>query len=403
MCAQPITINRHTSPTIKSVLCRYTSIFERFCIVSSQVIYSYSAIATGMPSTTVGFILALLAAFFNGSFLVAFKQKSVQEVKLHNFVFVFYFCTGVLLSSLLLISVLSLNPIAVPGSGTSLVFVPFGFLGGLILVASITFNFMSVSFIGIALSQGIFSGVGIIVSFLWGVIVFGETPEDTGEAVGGIVLLVVGIFIVANCHQLEAFVSRKFASETKLLDEIQSQRDVELPTSSVDGLSDSRVSAIPVHSIDPNKGNVTLGVIYAVLTGVAGGTILVPLHFVPTLQSGFIFIPSFGVGTIVGSTFILLVTYFYDGLKFPPFHAKQTAIYGILSGVIWNLNNILTVIAIPILGFALAFPLVQLAILVGGTWGIFLFGEIKGRTIFYFYGAGILVLVGAILLSLGLS
>ena len=355
-----------------------------------------------MPSTAAGFIIALLAAFFNGSFLVAFKQKSVQELNLHNFVFVFYFTSGVLLSSILLIAALPLNPVAVPDSGTSLVFVPLGFVGGLILVTSITFNFMSVSFIGIALAQGIFSGVGIIVSFLWGVVVFDENPNNAGEAIGGVIVLVVGIFIVANCHELEAYVWQKFdaksAIEVHLVSESQRQSDLELST-----VHDEHVETVTNKSPTSNKNNTTLGIIYALATGLAGGTILVPLHFVPALQSGFVFIPSFGVGTFVGSTFLLLITYIHDGYKLPALHVKQAAIYGILSGVIWNLNNILTVIAIPILGFALAFPLVQLAILVGGTWGIFLFGEIKGRTIFYFYGAGILVVVGAILLSLGLS
>lgn len=353
-----------------------------------------------MPSTSVGFIIALSAAFFNGSFLVAFKQKSVQDLNLHNFVFVFYFTCGVLLSSILLIAALPLNPVAVPGSGTSLVFVPLGFVGGLILVTSITFNFMSVSLIGIALAQGIFSGVGIIVSFLWGVVVFDETPANAGEAIGGVILLVVGIFIVANCHELEAYITKKFGSsadkDSSLISRIHS--DLELSI-----INDETIATPSNDNAKSSKNNVTLGVFYAVVTGLAGGTILVPLHFVPTLQSGFVFIPSFAVGTIVGSILLLLLTYVHDEYKFPVFHAKQAAIYGILSGVIWNLNNILTVVAIPILGFALAFPLVQLAILIGGTWGIFLFGEIKGRTILYFYGAGILVVVGAILLSLGLS
>lgn len=366
-----------------------------------------------MPSTSAGFIIALLAAFFNGSFLVAFKQKSVQAVNLHNFVFVFYFCSGVLLSALLLIAAFPLNPTAVPGSGTQLVFVPFGFLGGLILVTSITFNFISVSHIGMALAQGIFSGVGIIVSFLWGVIVFAESLNEPGEAIGGVILLVAGIFIVANCHQLEAFVTSKFTP--------QSSGDVNLRASinplGVDNespsLNNSEVEMnaggqINVDSSETSSGgkfkkNFTVGVVCAVLTGLAGGTILVPLHFVKPLESGFVFIPSFGVGTLVGSICLLLITYVVNGFRLPPFHVKETAFYGILSGVIWNLNNILAVIAIPILGFALAFPLVQLAILVAGTWGIFLFGEIKGRTIFYFYGAGILVIVGAILLSLGLG
>ena len=69
----------------------------------------------------------------------------------------------------------------------------------------------------------------------------------------------------------------------------------------------------------------------------------------------------------------------------------------------WNINNVLVIIAIPILGYALAFPLVQLAILVAGTWGIFRFGELRGRAIPVFYCCTVIVFLGAILLAFGLQ
>ena len=58
---------------------------------------------------------------------------------------------------------------------------------------------------------------------------------------------------------------------------------------------------------------------------------------------------------------------------------------GILSGFIWNIQNICVIGAIPRIGYGIAFPVAQCAIFVGGSWGIWLFNEIKGLAIHRLY------------------
>jgi glucose uptake protein GlcU len=57
--------------------------------------------------------------------------------------------------------------------------------------------------------------------------------------------------------------------------------------------------------------------------------------------------------------------------------------------------------AIPIVGYAIAYPIVQCAILVAGVWGVVVFKEISGNAVKVFFMSSILVLLGAVFLSLG--
>lgn len=43
------------------------------------------------------------------------------------------------------------------------------------------------------------------------------------------------------------------------------------------------------------------------------------------------------------------------------------------TGVLWNVGNVLSIIAIPILGYCVAYPIMQCAVFIAGIWGIGLF------------------------------
>jgi glucose uptake protein GlcU len=150
---------------------------------------------------------------------------------------------------------------------------------------------------------------------------------------------------------------------------------------------------------------------------------LVPLHYVDDSQQGLVFLPALGTGAVFAAPFILIFNYFYtkpDVRKRPEFHWKEVSLYGILSGMIWNSNNIVAVGAIPVLGYGVVsrvffftdsfsflyslvkvFPIIQCALFVAGMWGIFFFKELKGNTVRVFFASGFVLIIGAIMLSLG--
>ena len=141
------------------------------------------------------------------------------------------------------------------------------------------------------------------------------------------------------------------------------------------------------------------GILWALVVGLAGGSVLAPLHYVPNDQKGFVFIPSFGIGAIVFSPAVFLFSAWLTS-EWPPLHLREALPMGLMSGLLWNIGNILSVVAIPILGYGVAYPFLQCAVLVSGVWGIYVFREIiETRVIVVFWVAGIVLLTGAALLA----
>jgi glucose uptake protein GlcU len=80
----------------------------------------------------------------------------------------------------------------------------------------------------------------------------------------------------------------------------------------------------------------------------------------------------------------------------PPLHLRSTLPIGILSGLLWNISNILAIVAIPSLGYGVAYPILQCALFVAGIWGITVFKEIQGRAIGVFFISGGILISGAV-------
>jgi len=75
------------------------------------------------------------------------------------------------------------------------------------------------------------------------------------------------------------------------------------------------------------------------------------------------------------------------------------ALPGIISGIVWNIGNILSMLAIGIIGYTIAYPILYCGIFIAGLWGMFLFKEIRGNAAALYWGSGFLILTGIILLS----
>lgn len=121
------------------------------------------------------------------------------------------------------------------------------------------------------------------------------------------------------------------------------------------------------------------GVIYALTVGLFGGSILAPLNYVPPEQAGLVFVPSFGLGAFMAASIVLSIVVYLNGKNDGPpivFNWQWGLPLGILSGTIFQLSNVFSIVAIPTLGYGLAYPLLQCAIFFSGIWSdlyIFLF------------------------------
>lgn len=334
----------------------------------------------GVGSTT-GTLLAIASAFFNGSFSVLFKTKRMVDLSIHPIIFQLYVSWGVFLSSLFVLPFAAYDD-------KELSFLQNFSLGGIsagaLLVVAISASFKAIDHIGVALAQGIWGGVAMVVSYTWGTLVFGEAPTNTLLSLFGLFLLVVGVYIIAQCERIIQLIMRR---QVPTLDEAEHL----LTTNEAVGIAGTRTQ-IP---------NYLRGIFWACVVGIFGGSILVPMHLIPEEKQRLVlFLPSFGLGAFFTSPLILLFHYSCEKDK-PAFHWKDASLNGLLSGLIYNIGNGMSIIATSSIGYAVAYPILQCAILISGLWGIFLFSEITDRyAIFVFFIGGVILVIGGVVLCI---
>jgi len=275
--------------------------------------------------------------------------------------------------------------------GTSFEFSPLGLVGGVLLVMAIAGSFQAVEAVGLALGQGIWGGAAMVVSYMWGDVVFHETPSNVGASIGALIMLVFGVGCIALCD----LISQYFAQCTICS---RSGMDIE---ASIPLQSDSNENAS--NEVDDTLGSTNdykRGVVWALFVGLSGGSILAPLHYVPPSQQGLVFLPSFGIGAMLTAPLAYCLHAFFSSEK-PNFHVKEASGTGLLSGLLWNIGNLLSIIGIAAIGYGVAYPIFQCAILVSGVWGIYVFHEIRETgTIVVFWVGGVILVAGGALLAM---
>ncbi|KAL7464956.1 hypothetical protein ACHAXS_005284 [Conticribra weissflogii] len=189
-------------------------------------------------------------------------------------------------------------------------------------------------------------------------------------------------------------------------------------TSSAEGVSslDSDISE-KKNLITLCNGNIIMtkrqvGMLAAAFNGGWGGTNLVPLHFAS--REGFGgpgYVISFACGSMIVTISLWFFRYIYelhrlDGAFVKAFHAlpsfyfRQMWLQGALSGILYSLGNFMSIIAVTHLGQGVGYSFTQTSMLVSGLWGIFKFGEIKGKTtILKWLSAATLAVTGILWLS----
>jgi len=396
-----------------------------------------------------GFLLALSSAMFNGSFMVFSKLPSVRSAEVHPLIFQLYTSIGVFLSSLLTIPFIlhyydSIFPTAA-GFG-------FGLLGGALFVFAVAFSLLAVPLAGLSISQSVWSGSAVCVSFAWGVLAFGDEIQQK-MAMPALALIVIGVVIIAASEKLTKLIW--FGSEQLEYKPITSPpiqpnpvglaHSLLNPTPAVlnesepiihshvienvdhsDGIrrfasiapafgsADGRFEDQSVRSGNPASASASdslaaspsstslllVGVIFSVIVGLFGGSILAPMKAAPSASQGLTIVPAFGIGCLLTAPLITLPYVYLIASTRPNFHLRVSFLPGIAAGAVWNAGNICSIFASDLIGYSIAYPIMQCAIVFAAAWGILLFGEIKGRQIGTVVIGIAVVLGGAILLGL---
>lgn len=335
-----------------------------------------------MAVSPAGVLFALLSLAGNGTFGIFGKFcKAPPDPVLFNS----FMAVGVMLSSL---TVVPFFPIATGGPFT-LGWTWAGALAGALLVFATLNSFIAISLSGLAVAQATWSCVAILVSFLWGA--FG--PQRDGRGPGApvtdwvptgvaVALLVGGVSLV----NVAGYVGE--APSSTAVKEVEEGK--------------AEASSAPCatgRSVSSSVRKLALGLVPAVLVGISGGSILVPLAYVEDELSGLLMLPSLGISAAACGLLIGAVYSAASGGKLLPL---DVVLYGIVSGFVWNAGNICQILAISYfkMPYGISYPIMQCALVVAGLWGIMLFKELTGiRRISLFLSGVATLIVGVSLLS----
>lgn len=385
-----------------------------------------AAAADAAGVSMAGLVLALLSMLANGTFPIfgKFCKPPPDDVLYSS-------CTamGVLFSSLI---AALLAPADSDGDRT-IGWTWAGALGGVLLVLAIVNSFIAMSLSGLATAQATWSCAAIVVSVLWGVLGPsrggagpGAPVKGSGMTVLAVVLLLAGVLVINLKDRLANSLCAK--------GEVPSGGETELSSGSGHSSEEAEADISPAPELEnpPSqtagesiaaeereeeqgggmKGRAALGLVPALLVGVSGGSVLVPMSFVDKSLQGLPVLLSFGVaagasGAVMGLGYWVCCRGESLSLSRGSVLRRElrpsVVLMGLLSGVVWNLGNICQVVAMMNLNmpYGISYPVFQCAFIVGGLWGIFVFREVTdAREIAIFFGGVAVVAAGVVMLGM---
>lgn len=213
----------------------------------------------------------------------------------------------------------------------------YGIISGVLWGLATLFSMVAISNLGLSRAVPLMSSLVVISTFLWGALVFNELPDGIVMGLLGVGVIVLGVIIVSSTGKTES-------------------------------------------------QNIKKGLIAGTIAGFIYGSQLVPIKIGNVATRDFFFPVCLGV------LLLSLVAFIFKRGKFE----KKTIGFGLLSGIVWNIGNLASLISLSLIGLSKSGPLSQFATLVAVLWGLFYFKEIKERK------QKIQVLIGAAVLLIGI-
>ena len=328
------------------------------------------------PSVVVGLATALTSCVCNGSSVVCWRLRRVQDTKIHPIVYSIYILIGHLLVALLLVL-----------AGARVTLSPVAMIGGALIVVSCYFALLAVSSLGVVVAEPMWCATATLTSFVWGKGVFGEPVRSVGWCVGGLLFVVGGM--------LGVIVSRRIAdgrAASACLDKREREPLVDKASAPKPAGAPESAGAVPSQ----------LATLLPIVTGLTGGSTLVPQHYLTDLTP-IDYAVSFALANAICALLLLGGFAAVQPAQARHWAPAACALPGIAHGVIWEVGNVGSMVAAASpLGLALAQPIREAGFFVGMAWGVCLFGEVRGAALAALIASGCVVLSGiALLASLG--
>ena len=338
-------------------------------------------------SSPVGWVSVLGAVWVFGSYGILIKLPEVAATDPQ--IFQVFFSLGAALSCC---SVLITTPFA---------FSPWGFAGAALWIGSMLCAKVGIDGLGYGTAVAIWGSTTMVVSFLWGALVFGEAPDSPWGAAAALLVLGLGVAGVASAQS-----GRFEGSDEKEGGEGVSEGHAPLVLNS-DGATETGVPGPDDVGAEAKAKLVLAGWLGALGCGLLNGSLMVPFRFFVQDQDSdgaddaIAYIVSFAIGVAVVQP-VCFILYFRLPLQpLPSLKAATIGLPGIITGIFWAIGNFESTLATLKLGETVGYPLTQTCIVVAGLWGACFFNEIRGTIPMLLFSVSVLIIIGgAVLLGL---
>lgn len=311
-------------------------------------------------SAIIGWLSVLGALFCFGTYGICMKTPSVEEANVDVMVWQCYYSYSCAFVSILI----WLCTGASDGLTFSASSLAYGILFGVLWIGSQVFAFKGIQILGYAVGPAIWIGVSIIMSFLWGSLVFNNPVPNVFGAVCALVVLLLGVALAAGASKISEMQENKNKTE----------------------------ALVDVAATASKHGSPLFGFLCALGVGLTNGSTMVPMTCFqqgcfgsePFTKDGQIpamaFLPSLAAGIAIAQPIMFLLYWAPSMVRgvYPQFHPKAVAGPSFYTGLTWGMGNFNAMFATVYLGQTIGFPLTQCCLVLNGAIGIFYFQELKG-------------------------
>ena len=372
------------------------------------------------PNLVLGWFAAFVGALGFGSFAVPIKGDAATKVDIDPLVMQSYKSLMCFLTSWLVVLL-----------GQQVTFTWWGVVSGLFWVPGGAFNIFAIRNAGLAISQGIVASSIVMVSFIWGNIIFKEPAKSQMMAYLAVWLIMGGLYGMSLYSTSDWVDSEEVprGSDHEYNFEEEDEQDAFLnDDSSENQPSHPLENSLEISPASPGREKQTtsgggvivvcgktfqrrnLGLLSALLCGTWGGSCLVPMHYSKGDTGGLGYVISFGTGALLVTILIWIFRFSFMVVKLqsikegyavlPSFHFRVMWLPGATAGTLWSLGNVGSIVAVQQLGQGVGYPASQAALLVAGLWGIFYYREVtKPKTIIKWFVSATVTIVGILLLG----
>jgi len=378
--------------------------------------------------TYYGFLAAFISCLSFGTFAVPMKGEAATSVDIDPLVFQSYKVFWCFATSFLVLL-----------AGEKVQFTPWGIVSAAFWVPAGMSHVCGVRTAGLAIAQATLASLIVLVSFSWGIFFFKERVKNLASACSAVLLIVGGIWGMSHYSSPTSKTGNDIV-ETEMVELKKQNSDTTIsPSNSTDSDDSLLINDIENKNQIVNQkiihGHKTgfeadviwfskyinkkynihttprlIGISCSGFGGVWGGTQMVPLQYSSEETQGLGFIISFAIGAVIWTCILWFIRYmyYYNKLKsateayyaLPSFHVKTMYFAGSISGLLWSLGNICSIISVTYLGEGIGFSVTQGSMLISGLWGIFHFKEItQAHDIRMWIVMAIITITGILLLS----